>query len=625
MNKELQPVDQRFPLPYDAYAAFDALTLKQLMIQRLNENGVFTDQIYEGSNFNNFIDVIAYSYNILLFYLNKTSNESLFATSQIYENMNKIVKLLNYNPVGYQTSLMRFDASSTANLPQGIYTIPKYSYVNINDIKYSTIKDINFVKATDGPEFLGSLGEENYLAQGSFFEYPPYVATGEPFEQFTLTIVNIDGVNETIDHNSIDVYVRNENGEWEQWTRVESIYLGNGNDRIFECRLDENLRYTLKFGNNVTGKQLTLGTVVAVYYLKTDLERGEVGANTLNGGKIVPYNTPRYAEIMQTVRDPNATVITFEQLAEIGLTNPIATTKYGDVETTDQIRVNAPNLYKAQGRLVTTGDFEAFTKARFSNIIHDVTVVNNWEYLDGHVKYLYNIGLKSPTENSRVLFNQIQYADSCNFNNVYIYAVPKVFGTNSLKKDSSYLNSTAKQQLLLEYNKLKLTTIEPVIMDPVYTAIGLGLRRGINDDTDTVQQIMSETKLYIQKLNNNFTNDRSIKEKIIQIFLNHFENSKVTLGMVVDLDKISQDILAIPGVSSIFTTRKTGDYDVTTVGLGLVLFNPVYSQIAEDVTFTTQNTRLPYFKIPFIFDIKEIEKNIVIIGPDYVDSSTREY
>ena len=198
----------------------------------------------------------------------------------------------------------------------------------------------------------------------------------------------------------------------------------------------------------------------------------------------------------------------------------------------------------------------------------------------------------------------------------------KIHQTKQLKEREVTLD---KQQLLLEYNKLKLTTIEPVIMDPVYTAIGLGLRRGINDDTDTVQQIMSETKLYIQKLNNNFTNDRSIKEKIIQIFLNHFENSKVTLGMVVDLDKISQDILAIPGVSSIFTTRKTGDYDVTTVGLGLVLFNPVYSQIAEDVTFTTQNTRLPYFKIPFIFDRKEIEKNIVIIGPDYVDSSTREY
>ena len=63
----------QFDLPFNAYAAFDATTLKSLMQQRLTQGGVFTDQIYEGSNFNSLLDIIAYSYHVLLFYL-KLSN-----------------------------------------------------------------------------------------------------------------------------------------------------------------------------------------------------------------------------------------------------------------------------------------------------------------------------------------------------------------------------------------------------------------------------------------------------------------------------------------------------------------------------------------------------------------------
>ena len=70
-----------FSLNRDSYATFDALTLKQLIKQRLNDGGVFTDQIFEGSNISSIIDIIAYSYHTLLFYLNNTSSESLFRLS----------------------------------------------------------------------------------------------------------------------------------------------------------------------------------------------------------------------------------------------------------------------------------------------------------------------------------------------------------------------------------------------------------------------------------------------------------------------------------------------------------------------------------------------------------------
>jgi hypothetical protein len=621
----LKLTDQQFSLPYNAYAAFDAVTLKQLMLQRLNQDATFTDQIYEGSNFNAFIDIIAYSYNVLLYYLNKTSNESLFATSQIYENMNKIVKTINYNPIGHQACILQIEAVSNNNLRPGIYTVPRYSYFAINNIRYSTIQDNTFIKSTTGSEFLDVFSEEVFLVQGTWREHPIYNPVGEPFESLTIISVDKDGQDVKIDHNGIDVYVKNDNGVWEQWTRVESLFLHNGNDKVFECRLNENMRYTIRFGNNITGKQLTENGSVAVYYLETIGKIGEVGPNTIDGQNMFIYNTSQYNEIMSNVRDRNIRVITFQELSNIGFANNTGSSSYNMPENTEQIRQNAPNIFKAQSRLVTAKDFESYIKANFSNIIADVAVVNNWEYLDGHVKYLYNIGLGSPSVDSRVLFNQVKFADSCNFNDIYIYVVPKIFTNNSYTKDSAYLNPTAKQSIVNGVNRIKMATVEPIIQDPVYVGIGIGIQKTVEPMSDNIENILDQTKLLIQRSNASYTNDLSLKNKVFEIIKNHFSPENVKLGMLLNIDDITKKILDIEGVSTLFTSRKVGDQTLTIQGLSLAVFNPVYSLISEDVLTTGQNIKLPYFKLPFIFNLEQLEKNIIIVDTGFIDSGTVEY
>ena len=179
-----------YTLPQASYTSFDALTLKQYIINRLNQGGVFTDQNFEGSNLNAITDVIALSYHYLLFYLNQTSSESMFNEATIYENMNRIVKLINYKPTGYRTSLLSFQTTAAAALPANIYTIPRYSYFTANGIVYSFINDVTFSKATSAMEDLTSLYQENLLHQGPYFEYPAQTSTGAPFEVFTLVVKN---------------------------------------------------------------------------------------------------------------------------------------------------------------------------------------------------------------------------------------------------------------------------------------------------------------------------------------------------------------------------------------------------------------------------------------------------
>ena len=136
---------EQYTIQKGGYVTFDALSLRQLIISRLNQQGIFTDQNFLGSNLASIIDIISYSYNTLLYYLNKTATESMFTEAQLLENINRIVKIIDYSPVGAQTSTLTFNCSANT-LTQGFYTIPRYSYLLINSIPYSFNEDIVFAK-----------------------------------------------------------------------------------------------------------------------------------------------------------------------------------------------------------------------------------------------------------------------------------------------------------------------------------------------------------------------------------------------------------------------------------------------------------------------------------------------
>ena len=141
--------DSQFKLKQDGYVAFDAVSLKDLIIERLNENKVFTDQNYEGSNLSSLIDIISYSYHTLIYYLNKNSSESTFTQAELYENINQIVKSIDYNPTGPQTANLNFQVDATEDLDTGLYTIPRYSYFTFSGTSFSFNEDISLNKNLD--------------------------------------------------------------------------------------------------------------------------------------------------------------------------------------------------------------------------------------------------------------------------------------------------------------------------------------------------------------------------------------------------------------------------------------------------------------------------------------------
>jgi len=209
-----------FTIPPSGYAAFDATTMKSLIIERLKKQDIFTDQVFEGSNLSSLIDVVAYSYHTLMFYLNRTASETMFSDAQLYENMNRIVKLLNYKPTGYQTSVVSMAMNVTASLPIGTYTLPRYTKVDVNGFSYTLNNDITFTKPTAAEMNLTDAVGLFNLHQGEVVEYPRYIASGDVSETLVMAI---DAQSISVDHFSVRVYVKSATG-LSEYKEVDSMY-----------------------------------------------------------------------------------------------------------------------------------------------------------------------------------------------------------------------------------------------------------------------------------------------------------------------------------------------------------------------------------------------------------------
>ena len=608
-----------FNLPINGYAAFDALSLKNLIVARLNSTNAYTDQRYEGSNLSSIIDIIAYAYHVLLFYLNRTSAESTFTTAELYENVNKIVKLIGYNPIGYQTSILPFKATANTNLLNGTYTIPRYSYFNIGNINYCFNTDATFTvnNTTRAPIALTDLQDNTLLYQGTYTEYPTYFATGAPYEVLTLTVVDTNNQNIIIDHFNIDIYVKDSvdpNAKWVLWTATQSLFLEQSNATKYEIRLNENGRYEIKFGNNITGRQLNPGTQVAVYYLQSSGTRGQIGPNTIYTNKLFFYSTARFNSIKNDVIPVNIkpNLITSQQSANINFTNVDPSTNFVAAENAASVKINAPNTFRSQYRLITSDDFTNYINKNYSNIIVSTKVVNNWDYISGHLKYYFDLGVTTPNIQSRVLYNQVKFADSTNFNNVYIYAVPKLTKISSISTRVNYLNNAQKQLIINDLKGVKLTTAEIIVNDPVYVEVSLGVNvSGITLDP----MIGNSTKLVITRDITSNTTVASVQNQVTNIFQNYFSTTSDNLGLFIDINSgLTNQILAIDGVTGVSTQYTDENGTIHSVpGVSLLIYNPVYPY--DDIHIYTQSVPLPYFKFPYLKDAFNFSKYISVITP----------
>ena len=586
-------MNDTFPVPSDAYLAFDGLTIRDKIRQRLTQTGVFTDQNFEGSNLSAINDVIAMVFSLLIYNLNKTSSNGTFNETTLYKSMNGIVKSLSYNPIGSQSASVNFTLSAQG-LPAGFYTIPRYSSLAVAGINYSLNDDLTFSKTVDTTlEQIIDLANSKIMYQGTFMEYPTVLSAGIPNE----TIFLVTDTSLLVDHFNIFVYVLEPNGTWTKWARTSSLYLNSATDKVFEVRYNENKRYEIKFGNNINGYQPPVNSQVAIYYLASDGTNGEIGTNTIAYKKMSILDTIRLANILVDEQVGNIlgnSAVSSNLLFD----NASPSTYYSEPETVAQIRANAPANYRSQFNLTTETSYQTFLKTNFANILHDVQVMNNVDYLDSYIQYFYNLGLPNPQLEYRALYNQVNYADACNFNNIYCFCVPK-----TRSNTQSYVFPSQKSLILNTIQQEKVLTSEVIIADPVYMAIDFAASA---TGEPTVKDI-SNTNIIIYKNPITRKSDATIASNVNDLIVSFFDRVNNTLGQKVNINQLVTDILALDGVQKIAT--QITDIGTTIEGLQLMLWNPLHP------TFVTKfgaNITLEKFQFPFLYSSSLLSRITVV-------------
>jgi hypothetical protein len=549
-----------------------------------------------------FIDVIAYSYHVLIYYLNRTSSESIFTESTIYENINRIVKLLNYSPVGYQTSTLSFDAFATDGLAPGSYTIPRYTFVKSNDTTYSISRDISFTKNTQLNEPLPIIGKQHLLHQGEWIEGRPMTAFGEEFEVHQVIPTS---TSTSIDHFNINVYVYNaESGKYYEYQEVPSVYISGATDRVFEKRINETKTYEIKFGNDVTGSQLSPGDIIQVYYLESSGKDGKVGANFLDDLSLAMYSSPTFTTIREDTQPENIKYLNFDDLQSLYFTNERASEDPKEPEGVEEIKAKAPQYFTSRDRLVTTNDYKVFIQRHFGNVVKDTVIVHNTDFVDGHLKYLSeDVGVSYPNLESRVMLNHLPYASTTTYNNIYIYAVPSTDEIVSTTSSSRFLSEAQKSSIITSIEGNKMISHEPIIMDPVYMLTGPCVTVPGEEKNPG---LVSNTKIKIIKTSRSTRDTDALKQQVSQAIYTYFVGS--SLGQLINIRELVDSILNIQGVDEMYTCRT--DIDAETEGLSLGIWNPIYG---SDFTVTTQNIKLPYFKYVTLNDISNLYDMIDIV------------
>jgi hypothetical protein len=527
----------------------------------------------------------------------------MFSQATIYENMNKIVKLLQYKPVGAQTSLVPIECVASSSLTPGTYNLRKYSYFLIDNIQYTFINDQPFIKSNNQTETIRSINENAILYQGTVGEYPIYTAEGTDFESFSVVVKNIVDSRDKrfISHNTISVYVKEVNsGKWVEYDEVDNMYLTTSTSRIYDIRLNEHGNYEIRFGDGVFGKKLNLGDQVSVFYILSDGERGIISKNSINGNKLFTYNNKTFTQIYNDVKNSDLVDIDITTRSFLTFSNPLNSTPITDAESVDDIRKNTPLFLSSQVRLVTEGDYEAFLRKTIPSTIKDIKVINNKDFINQYIKYFYDICV-DPNKVNRVILNQVNFADSCDFNNVNIFCVPKY----NLTKDGEYppfLSNTFKNLLVSVTEDKKMISNEVVPRDPVYIAIDLGF-----GNTTPTKSVYTKSKLMVYREKNILINNTTLAKRVSDIITNYF-NDDFKMGGIIDIMEISSRILSLDGVRGIKTFNE--EEGIYFNGLSFISWNPLF--VGVDEQYINQNTEIPYFKYPYIYNPLSITDRIIV-------------
>lgn len=615
------------------FLKFNAYSIKDLITRKLTENSKFTDQVYEGSNLAILIDLFSYMAQCMLYSLNSAASESMFSDTQYYENMNRLVKFIGYNPRGCSPARVDFYFKSNG-VQKMNKIIPIYSHIDTGmtdsqgkKIYYSTKEEY----IIDKQNFVFT------MYNGKWKKYiTEFTASGYDYETFVLSNLRSDSdAQQYVANDFIHVYVEEPSGVYEKWNfDKDEIFLNtarknislddyatiySGTEKVYSIRLNENKEYEIKFGNGITGKKLEKGSKLHILYLDTNGKDGEIQYGDIDEVKLkssfhdnnIGFNYSENDDERKGILNItlNEELYIDDNVYDIGILNN--STQFTPEETVEDIRKSAPQYFKYGNRLITHSDYEYFIKTFCNNEIVDLKCQNNMEYVTSFYKWLYYYGLNGETEHEKsgnyyIKQNKLErsnykYADPSDANTVYIWMkiVPKI------NNPSSYIKILQSEVQKVTKNIKTLTQeilLQPAI-DVNYTISAMPKDILIGKQKDETYNIKTATDSYLEILieDNSLYVNSNIQSYIARTIISFFDQSQCGLGKSIDINEMNNAIMSMNGVRRIRTVyidEKDNNVQIIKNGISFASWSNDFLDKYDDLEVSTSIRSLYDFQYP---------------------------
>lgn len=258
---------------------FDAI--KANLKDYLKAQAEFTDFDFEGAGINILLDILAYNTHYNSFYLNMVANEMFLDSASLRQSVVSHAKLLGYTPRSNTASQAIVDVTITKQVsdPTTTLTLPRFTEFtsqSSDGIAYTFLATEEYVAANVGQVFTFS---DVKLKEGSPVTYIFEVSDlTNPKQIFELP-------DESIDTSTLQVIVQKSPTELTQnnFTLATDSTEVTTTSEVYYLEEGQNGKYRIYFGDDIFGKKLSNGNLVAVSYINT---KGS-DANGLNTFKML--------------------------------------------------------------------------------------------------------------------------------------------------------------------------------------------------------------------------------------------------------------------------------------------------------------------------------------------------
>ena len=479
---------------------FDFDRVKTNLKTFLKAQTEFKDYDFEGSGMNILLDTLAYNTHYLGFNANMLANEMFLDSAALRSSVVSHAKTLGYEPSSCRAPIANVNVSLTTTSPTKTMPAGTAFTSSVDGTSYQFVTIADITASNIGNTVAF---DSTSLYEGTYVTVKYVVDTSDAEQRYMIT-------DNRADTTTLRVRVQTSvsDSTVTTYTKATDITQLSATSSVYYLQEVENGRFEVYFGDGVVSKALSDGNVVILDYVVTN----KTAANGASS-----FSTPS----------------TIDGVSTISITTVTSAAGGAEPETLSSIKLQAPLDFASQGRAVTTEDYKVYARKLFPN----TQAVSVWGGEDG--SFDPSLGVSSTPEYGKVFIS-----------------IKSTTGLN--------LSDAQKTQLVKDFNKFKVASITPVIVDADTTFIILGItfQFDSNATTSTATELASEVSSIISDFNNTDLKD----------FNSPFRHSKLT-GLIDDADKsILSNITTVTLAK--FLTPITTDTSNYTLRFNNKLFNP---------------------------------------------------